>query len=58
MNPFQDVHQTSIKMLIKNWWNVICTKVLENYHLTSNIPIINLHPLEKDRKSEQAASYF
>ena len=30
MNLDQDAHQTLIKMLWKNWWNAICTKVFEN----------------------------
>ena len=30
MNPDQDAHQSSIKMLKENCWNEICTKVLKN----------------------------
>ena len=48
MNPNQDTHQTSIKMLQENWWNAIHAKIFENYQLH------NLTQLEKNRKSEQA----
>ena len=35
MNPDQDTHLSFTKIHWENWWNAICTKEFENWHLAS-----------------------
>ena len=71
MNPDHDAHQTSIKMLQENWWNLIHAKVFEtslhpnpqsaaSYKQTEKVSkqgILVLHTLNEDIKEENSHAY-